>query len=75
MTQHVEVDVGYCHLGAETCGPVVEGNRVIVNVQHPGEDDDATPDNIISHWPDGGDAQPRPAVVQVVRSGGGKIGA
>ena len=41
----------------------------------PGEDDDATPDNIISHWPDGGDAQPRPAVVQVVRSGGGKIGA
>ncbi len=61
-------------VGAETCGPIVEGNRVMVNVQHPGEDDDATPDNPISHWPEGGDAQPRPAVVQVVKSDGGKIG-
>ena len=62
-------------VGAETCGPIVEGNRVMVNVQHPGEDDDATPENPISNWPDGGDAQPRPAVVQVVRADGGKIGA
>ena len=62
-------------VGAETCGPIVEGNRVMVNVQHPGEDDDATPESPLSHWPDGGDAQPRPAVAQVVRTGGGKIGA
>lgn len=62
-------------VGAETCGPVIEDDLVIVNVQHPGEDDDATTDNVLSHWPDGGDAQPRPAVVQVVRAGGGKIGA
>ena len=70
---------------AETCGPMVESNRVMVNVQHPGEieTDQGHPteeglDPIskpTSHWPDGGDAQPRPAVVQVVRSGGGKIGA
>ena len=62
-------------VGAETCGPIVEGNRVMVNVQHPGEDDEATPESPLSHWPDGGDAQPRPAVVQVVRADGGKIGA
>ncbi|WP_067852581.1 PhoX family protein [Nocardia shimofusensis] len=60
---------------AETCGPIVTESRVIVCVQHPGEDDDATADNPISHWPEGGSAQPRPAVVAVWRSGGGRIGA
>ncbi|MEJ5920439.1 PhoX family protein [Corynebacterium sp. H78] len=60
--------------GAETCGPIVEGKRVMVNVQHPGESDEATTKDPSSNWPDGGDAQPRPSVVQVVRSGGEKIG-
>jgi secreted PhoX family phosphatase len=41
-----------------------------VCVQHPGELDDASADNPASHWPDGGDAQPRPAVVAVWKSGG-----
>lgn len=69
---------------AETCGPIVEGKRVMVNVQHPGEietdqghpvGDNPDPTTApTSHWPDGGDAQPRPAVVQVVRTDGGKIG-
>lgn len=59
---------------AETCGPIVGESRVIVCVQHPGEDDNASADNPISHWPDGGSAQPRPAVVAVWRSGGGRIG-
>ncbi|GAA4663838.1 PhoX family protein [Gordonia humi] len=59
---------------AETCGPIIQDKRVIVCVQHPGEDDDATPDKPASHWPDGGDSQPRPAVVAVWRSGGGQIG-
>lgn len=61
-------------IGAETCGPQVTDKRAMVNVQHPGEDDDATPENPISHWPDGGDSQPRPAVVQVYRTDGKKLG-
>lgn len=60
--------------GAETCGPIVAENRVIVCVQHPGESDDATVDNPTSHWPDGGTAQPRPAVVAVWKKGSGRIG-
>ncbi|WP_448852753.1 PhoX family protein [Corynebacterium sp. 335C] len=61
-------------VGGETCGPLVGEKRVMVNVQHPGEDDDATTENPLSHWPDGGDAQPRPAVVQVFRTDGKLIG-
>ncbi|MBM7366964.1 PhoX family protein [Gordonia hydrophobica] len=60
--------------GAETCGPIIEDKRVIVCVQHPGEDDDHSADNPFSHWPDGGNSQPRPSVVAVWRSGGGEIG-
>lgn len=60
--------------GAETCGPIVTEQRVIVSVQHPGEADDATPDNPQSHWPDGGTAQPRPAVAVVWKKNGGRIG-
>ncbi|MGW0018075.1 PhoX family protein [Rhodococcus sp. NPDC003382] len=52
-------------IGAETCGPVVQENRVLVCVQHPGETDDASWDAPASHWPDGGTAQPRPSVVVV----------
>lgn len=61
-------------IGAETCGPIVEDNRVIVCVQHPGETDDASWDNPASHWPDGGDTQPRPSVVVAWKSDGGRIG-
>ncbi|GAB2510305.1 hypothetical protein CATRI_11520 [Corynebacterium atrinae] len=59
---------------AETCGPIVEKNRVIVNVQHPGETDDATVEKPSSHWPDGGSSAPRPAVAQVWKADGGQIG-
>ncbi|TVT52938.1 PhoX family phosphatase [Amycolatopsis rhizosphaerae] len=52
-------------VGAETCGPVVTGDFVVVAVQHPGED--GTPAAPTSHWPDGGNAMPRPAVVSVWR--------
>jgi secreted PhoX family phosphatase len=54
--------------GAETCGPVIEDDFVLVSVQHPGELDGASADNPASHWPDGGDSQPRPSVVAVYRS-------
>ncbi|ONI82727.1 phosphatase [Saccharothrix sp. ALI-22-I] len=55
--------------GAETCGPVIGERVVTVCVQHPGEVDGASADNPVSHWPDGGDSQPRPSVVAVWRDG------
>ncbi|MBF6213509.1 PhoX family phosphatase [Nocardia puris] len=60
--------------GAETCGPVITESRVLVCVQHPGESDDASAENPISHWPDGGSSQPRPSVAVVWKSGNGRIG-
>ncbi|GAC66833.1 PhoX family protein [Gordonia soli] len=56
--------------GAETCGPIIDRDRVIVCVQHPGEEDDHSADNPASHWPDGGSSQPRPSVVAVWKDGG-----
>ncbi|GAB3506038.1 PhoX family protein [Amycolatopsis cihanbeyliensis] len=55
--------------GAETCGPVIDDRVVTVCVQHPGELDGASADEPASHWPDGGDSQPRPAVVAVWNPG------
>ena len=57
-------------IGAETCGPVVTDDLVTVSVQHPGEGDDHSLDNPLSHWPDGGTSPARPAVVAVWRDGG-----
>ncbi|AKH83578.1 phosphatase [Streptomyces sp. CNQ-509] len=61
--------------GAETCGPVVQEDRVLVAVQHPGEVDGASYENPGSAWPDGPGKPNRPAVVNVWRTGGGRIGA
>ncbi|OLF18263.1 PhoX family protein [Actinophytocola xanthii] len=55
-------------IGAETCGPVITDDFVLVSVQHPGEVDGASADNPVSHWPDGGATQPRPSVVAVYRT-------
>ncbi|GAA3618649.1 PhoX family phosphatase [Lentzea roselyniae] len=54
-------------LGAETCGPVITDDFVLVSVQHPGEIDGASASNPASHWPDGGTSQPRPSVAVVWR--------
>ncbi|MET0237934.1 MAG: PhoX family phosphatase, partial [Kibdelosporangium sp.] len=51
--------------GAETCGPVIHDDFVLVSVQHPGEITGASADNPLSHWPDGGTSQPRPSVVAI----------
>lgn len=59
---------------AETCGPIITDERVMVNVQHPGEGDDATIENPSSAWPDGPGSVPRPAVVVIWREDGGKVG-
>ncbi len=56
-------------VGAETCGPVIDEDFVLVSVQHPGELDGASADNPLTHWPDGGTAQPRPAVAVVWKPG------
>ncbi len=57
---------------AETCGPVVtfDERTVLIAVQHPGENDGATPDAPQSAFPYLGGDQPRPAVVQVYRRDG-----
>ncbi|GAA2335140.1 PhoX family phosphatase [Saccharopolyspora halophila] len=60
--------------GAETCGPVIHDSVVTVCVQHPGEVDGASADEPASHWPDGGNSQPRPSVVAVHPGNGGEIG-
>lgn len=59
---------------AETCGPIVNDNRVLVNVQHPGEGDDSTVGNPSSNWPDGGNTVPRPSVAMAWKADGGMIG-
>ncbi|RCW47139.1 hypothetical protein DFQ14_101483 [Halopolyspora algeriensis] len=60
--------------GAETCGPVITDNVVTVCVQHPGELDGADADKPASHWPGGGESQPRPSVVAVWRKDGPRPG-
>ncbi|MGQ0482833.1 MAG: PhoX family protein [Pseudonocardia sp.] len=61
-------------VGAETCGPVIQRDRVLVAVQHPGEKDGANVEQPASSWPDGAGNLVRPSVV-VVHRGGDPIGA
>ena len=51
--------------GAETCGPHIDRERVMVCVQHPGEVSGASVEAPGSSWPDGPGSVPRPAVVAV----------
>ncbi|RPF27326.1 PhoX family protein [Georgenia muralis] len=60
--------------GAETCGPWIDDDRVLVCVQHPGETDGSTFESPSSHWPDGGGSIPRPSVAVAWRADGKKIG-
>jgi secreted PhoX family phosphatase len=56
--------------GAETCGPIITDDLVVVCPQHPGESDDHSLDKPLSHWPDGGDSPARPSVITVWRTDG-----
>ncbi|GGK86841.1 hypothetical protein Ppa06_45910 [Planomonospora parontospora subsp. parontospora] len=64
-------------IGAETCGPFITADQrsVFVAVQHPGEVDGASPETPASHWPDGGESQPRPSVAVAWHTRGRKIGS
>jgi uncharacterized protein len=55
--------------GAECCGPVITEEFVLISPQHPGDLDDASPENPMSTWPDGPGTQPRPSVVNIWRVG------
>jgi hypothetical protein len=52
-------------VGAEVCGCefTKDGGTLFLTLQHPGEAGSAA--NAQSHWPDGGDAAPRPSVVAI----------
>jgi uncharacterized protein len=58
-------------VGAETCGPLLtrDNRSLFIAVQHPGEG--GTVEAPTSHWPDGGDSLPRPAVTSIWRSAEG----
>lgn len=56
-------------IGAECCGPVIQRDRILVAVQHPGERDGFTVENPLSTWPDGPGNLARPSVVNVHRGG------
>jgi secreted PhoX family phosphatase len=61
--------------GAEACGPVVTDDFVLISPQHPGDLDGGSIEAPASNWPDGGDSQPRPSVVNIWREGrGGRPG-
>ncbi|WP_236246242.1 PhoX family phosphatase [Streptomyces sp. CC210A] len=57
-------------VGAETCGPIITEDRILIAAQHPGELDGATTENPASHWPDGPGSIPRPSVVTVWKEKG-----
>jgi secreted PhoX family phosphatase len=52
-------------IGAEVCGCefTADGRTLFLTLQHPGEAGSATEQQ--SHWPDGGEAAPRPSVVAI----------
>jgi hypothetical protein len=53
-------------VACELAGPCFGENEdtLFLSVQHPGEDSNSL-DELTSHWPDGGQALPRPAVVAI----------
>ena len=61
-------------IGAEVCGVqfTPDNETLFFSIQHPGEN--GTVDAPKSHWPEGGQAQPRASVIAVRKDGGGKVG-
>ncbi len=69
-------------MGAEMCGPwfTPDGETLFLSIQHPGESEEkgapATFERPATRWPDFDDAMPpRPSIVVVTKTGGGRIGS
>ena len=62
----IPVQVASAPPGAELTGPTFspDGRTLFLSVQHPGENSHSA-DALNSHWPDGGEAIPRPSVITV----------
>lgn len=62
-------------IGAEICGCqfTPDGETLFLSIQHPGEGGSVREPR--SHWPDGGEAQPRSSVIAVRKEGGGQVGS
>ena len=60
------LQIGSAPTHAEFTGPCFspDGKTLFLSVQHPGEYSESI-DNLSSHWPDGGDAIPKPSVVTI----------
>ncbi|BDS12625.1 PhoX family protein [Aureispira anguillae] len=58
------LQVASAPIDAELTGPVFspDGETLFLSIQHPGERSKDL-DNLTSHWPEGGTAQPKPSVV------------
>jgi secreted PhoX family phosphatase len=59
-------------VGAEVCGCefTADGRALFLTLQHPGEAGSATSPQ--SHWPDGGEAAPRPSVIAIEPEAGSR---
>ncbi|HEY0940066.1 MAG TPA: PhoX family phosphatase [Steroidobacter sp.] len=61
-------------VGCEVCGCQFspDDETLFISIQHPGEGGSTAEPR--SHWPDGGDSQPRASVIAIRKEGGGVIG-
>lgn len=62
-------------LGCEVCGCQFspDDETLFLSIQHPGEGGSTA--QPYSHWPDGGNSQPRASVIAIRKDGGGVIGS
>lgn len=62
-------------VGCEVCGCEFspDDETLFISIQHPGEG--GTTAEPRSHWPDGGNSQPRASVIAIRKEGGGAVGS
>jgi len=64
------IQIASAPIDAELTGPFFapDGETLFLSVQHPGERSKDL-ENLTSHWPEGGTAQPKPSVVCIYGQG------